>query len=85
MALTKKNAKDLLQRDYVPNGDEKMSRKELAALDFRKTLDCEIHQCGMMVGFDPQSGPLFCGDIAEYVAFTDHGSAVCLCEKHRPA
>ncbi len=63
--ITKELARQL-QRDYVPNG------RAVNIEDFqgrwRRTRDGEILQCGRSRSYDLQSGPIYCGRVAEYVA-----------------
>lgn len=80
--MTKKFAKRL-QSDFVPDG-RALSSKEVAQLRFRRTRSHEVYQCAARTGHDPQSGPIFCGRVAEWVAYTDDG-ILALCEgRHRP-
>jgi len=83
MQLTKKIAKELIDGDFIPN-DERVDIRELT---FRRTQEHEVFRCCRSTGCDPQSGPLYCGDIAEFIALVKiKGSVmvVSLCERHRP-
>ena len=59
----KENARKL-QGSFVPAG-EPIAASELL---FRRTLECEVYRCCRKTAFDPQSGPIFCGQVAEFVA-----------------
>ena len=78
MALSKEQAKQL-QRDFIPGGGP----VDINTLRFRHTLSDEIYQCCKKTGNDPQSGPIYCGDVAEYIARTENGLVAC-CERHPP-
>ena len=78
MQLTKEKAKQLLKGDFIPGGKE----VDITNLDFRETREDEVYQCCRQTGYDLQSGPLYCGNVAEYVAFTD-GGLVALCGNQR--
>jgi hypothetical protein len=85
MELTKEEAKKLLSPDFIPGG----GRIDIRKLEFRRTGEEEMWRCCRNTGFDPQSGPFFCGKIAEYVAFVgEEGQgiigAVAVCERHPP-
>jgi hypothetical protein len=75
--MNKEDAKRL-QEDYIPNGE---SVKDVTILNFRKTLDDEIYQCGMQIDNDIQSGPIYCGGIAQYIAIEEEG-IVAVCKRH---
>jgi hypothetical protein len=76
MSLTKEEAKRL-RRDFVPDGE----RVDIRTLKFRRTGAGEVFQCCAQSGHDVQSGPIYCGDVAEYVALTERG-VVGLCQGH---
>lgn len=80
--LTKSDAKRLV-RDYIPKG-RRLTSSEAAQLRFRPTEEHEVHQCGRQVGDDIQSGPIFCGQLAEFIAEVDEHTIVVLCERHKP-
>ena len=61
--LTKQLAKEL-RGDFIPGGKE----IDPHGLVFRKTSEYEVYRCCAHSGYDPQSGPIWCGDIAEIVA-----------------
>jgi len=69
-----------LQSDYIPGGRQ-LSEEEFKKLRFRRTLDDEIRQCGCSSSSDPQSGPIYCGNVAEWVAPTEDG-ILALCSRH---
>ncbi|MBU2109704.1 hypothetical protein KKB71_01980 [Patescibacteria group bacterium] len=78
MLLTKEIAKKILERDFIPEIIEKIDIREL---EFRKTTNFEIHRCFRQTGYDSQSGPLYCGKIAEFIAITkDRKGIVTICE-----
>ena len=81
MVLAKEEAKKIRQGDFIPDGDS----VDIRTLRFRKTREDEVFQCCRHVGYDPQSGPMYCGDIAEYVAYKDSKFvATCDRPRHRP-
>lgn len=80
MQMTKEVAKKLREGHYVENGIE-ITHKEFKKLKFRKTNSTEIERCATIIGDDSQSGPLYCGDIAEYVGKRKKG-ILWLCERH---
>ena len=82
----KEDAKKL-REDFIPNG-EPISIKELS---FRRTFKFEVYRCCERTSYDLQSGPIYCGGVAEWVAeiTDDKGnivSMVALCGKrgHMP-
>lgn len=77
MQLTKQAAKKLLEGNFVPSGES----VDIDTLNFRRTTESEVFQCCQHTGRDPQSGPFYCGDIAELVAFVEKGY-VGICEQH---
>lgn len=84
MLLSKRdieNAKSFLKKDFVPNGKS----VKIDTLTFRRTKDYEAYHCCRQRGYDIQSGPTFCGDLAEYIAFAEDGSGVvALCKRDKP-
>ena len=85
MSMTKTEAKNLLKGDFIPGGST-VSLDELRQLEFRETTENEVYQCCAQTGTDIQSGPGYCGDIAEFVAFFDDGEVIAMCGKrgHTP-
>ncbi len=79
MELTKEAAREIRRGDFIPDGGS----ADLNTLRFRKTREDEVYYCCRKVEYDPQSGPIFCGDISEHVAFTADGYVGC-CERHPP-
>jgi hypothetical protein len=79
--MDKSEAKQL-QRDFIPTG----KRVDIHTLEFRRTHPDEIYQCCVQTGSDyPQSGAIYCGRVAEYIAFTPGGSvAMCGERGHIP-
>lgn len=69
-----------LQRDYIPNG-RRISRDEFSDLKFRRTEEYEIYQCGCQTGNDIQSGPIYCGRVADFLAETKEG-VLAACKSH---
>lgn len=82
--MLKEDAKKL-QRDFIPGGPQ-ISHAEVSELKFRRTLPHEILQCCVKTQYDPQSGPIFCGRVSEWVAYYKNGMLVALCGKrgHNP-
>ncbi len=78
--ITKTEARALLDkmRDYVPGGKPVSDPQ---ALSWRPTLESEIYHCGTRTGNDIQSGPYYCGTIADFVAEVPDGTAA-ICKKH---
>jgi hypothetical protein len=74
------------KKDFVPKEiGGILSQKEYKSLKFRKTKSDELHRCGTIVGDDwPQSGYIYCGDIAEWINELENGYIVALCSKHAP-
>ncbi len=79
--ITKTEARALLEktRDYIPGGKQPVP--EPRALPWRPTTELEIHHCGVRTGDDIQSGPYYCGAIADFVATVPNGLAA-VCKKH---
>jgi len=76
--LTKDQARKL-RGDYIPTGKP----VDIRTLRFRKTKDHEILLCCRPTSNDIQSGPIYCGDVSEFVAENDEGY-VALCMRHKP-
>jgi hypothetical protein len=78
--ITKTEARDLLKktRDYIPGG-KPVSNPQI--LQWRPTTELEIHHCGVQTGDDLQSGPYYCGALADFVAEVPEGTAA-VCRKH---
>jgi hypothetical protein len=81
--LTKTAARTLQKnlRDYIPGG-KALSRDQLGQLVFRETAESEIYHCGTRTGNDIQSGPYYCGAIADFVAPVP-GGIVAICDLHK--
>lgn len=75
-------AQRALKEDYVPKGKP----VRIKDLTFRKLKDDEpVYQCCKPTAHDIQSGPIFCGKIASYIAFVSaENGYVFLCENHPP-
>ncbi len=68
-----------LKSDFVPNGPP----VDIRSCVFRRLRDNEpVRQCCRRVSHDIQSGPIFCGCIADYLTELEDGE-VALCERHR--
>ena len=76
--LTKSEAKALRHMDYIPNGKKVDIRK----LHFRETEEHEVFFCAAQTGNDIQSGPIYCGDVADWISHTQDGGVACLCNRH---
>ena len=78
--ITKTEARALVDkmRDYIPGGGP-VSRPQ--TLQWRPTTELEIFHCCVQTGSDIQSGPYYCGTLADFVA-TIPGGIVAACEKH---
>jgi hypothetical protein len=79
MYMTKEDAKERLARDFMPNGKR---IDDISSLKFVETGPFEIYRCCCRIGSDPQSGPFYCGDVADFKAFVGDGSMVSVCQKH---
>lgn len=80
MLFSKENARKLLRGDFIP-GDGRV--KDTKNLKWRKTEDFEVHQCCIVVGHDIQSGPGYCGGIADWIAETKPGMYMSVCNRHK--
>lgn len=80
--MTKTEARNLLKGDYIPNG-KRVDSEVMRTLQFRRTFEHEVYRCGRSTDYDPQSGPIYCGGLAEFIAVTDNG-VVALCQRHAP-
>jgi hypothetical protein len=82
--LTKTAARTLQKnlQDYIPKG-KALSRDQVARLVFRETTEFEIYHCGTRTGDDIQSGPYYCGAIADFVAPAPEGGIVAICGRHK--
>jgi len=82
--LTKTAAHTLQKnlRDYIPGG-KALSSDQIEQLVFRETAEFEIYHCGTRTGEDIQSGPYYCGDIADFIARTSDGGVVAICGRHK--
>jgi hypothetical protein len=69
MPATKTESKELLKEDYIPGG----KRIDITNIEFRRTEEHEVFRCCAITGNDVQSGPFYCGSIAEWVCETDDG------------
>jgi hypothetical protein len=78
--MQKSDAKKLVaqMRDYIPGGKPIV---DIAALTFRRTQEHEVLLCGTRTGHDIQSGPCYCGAVADWVAVTADGTAA-VCDRH---
>lgn len=81
--FTKEDAKRLQKGDFIPRG-ERIS--DISQITFRRTKDHEIYLCCAQTNYDIQSGPIYCGDVAEFIAFRENGHYIALCGKrgHKP-
>ena len=81
--LTKTEARTLQKnlRDYIPGG-KALSRDQVEQLVFRETTEVEIYHCCRQTGDDLQSGPGFCGALADFIAPVPNG-LVALCGPHK--
>lgn len=79
--ITKSAARELTESDFIPGGE----RVDIRKLRFRRTEEHEVYRCCRQVADDIQSGPIYCGQVAEWVATTRGGMAiVATCERHAP-
>jgi hypothetical protein len=77
--MNKSDAKKLVEqmRDYIPGGKP----VDVRSLTFRRTRDHEVLLCGTRTGNDIQSGPYYCGAVADWVASIREGT-VAVCDRH---
>lgn len=68
MELTKSLAKQIGRGNFIPDGPS----IDVTKLTFRRTAEHEVFPCSFTVGNDIQSGPLYCGDVAEFIATAEH-------------
>ena len=80
-SVTRQEAKQL-QRDYIPNGS-RVDEETVRCLVYRALTEGEIHRCGWSDSYDPQSGPIFCGQVADWMAPVANGETLYLCAYHR--
>lgn len=82
--MRKEEAKKLKRGDYIPPGPrERIYFEELKNWSFRETGEFEILQCNQPVGSDIQSGPIYCGEIVDYVFMSsDRKWRSELCKRH---
>jgi hypothetical protein len=78
--MNKLEAKALVEkmRDYIPGGKP----VDPSRLIFRPTSNTgAVHLCGVRTGEDIQSGPYYCGKVADWFATTADGT-VAICDRH---
>jgi len=74
-----------LQREFFPKYNPS-DEQNLQAISFRKTTENEIHRCCAETNYDSQSGPIYCGDIADYISnspLIPSDKLFAFCEKHK--
>lgn len=76
-----------MEGDYVPKG-RSVSEKEFKTLEFRRTREDEVGRCACSWSNDTQSGPMYCGKLAEVIAVVNGKGSVpvstlYLCERCR--
>ena len=78
--MLKSDAKKLVSqmRDYIPGGKP---IADITVLTFRRAAEHEVLLCGTQTGRDIQSGPFYCGAVADWVALTPDGTAA-VCTRH---
>ena len=82
--MRKSDAKKLVEqmRDYIPGGKP----TDIRSLTFRRTHEHEVLLCGTRTGDDIQSGPYYCGAIADWAASVSESlsstAVVAVCNKH---
>ena len=77
--MTKDEAK-ALQKDFIPVG-QTGEPVDLSQVIFQPTKSHEVFRCVVPTGYDPQSGPIYCGDIADWI-YRKNGKYVALCNRH---
>jgi hypothetical protein len=77
--MNKSEVKKLVEqmRDYIPGGKP----VDVQSLTFRRTHEHEVLLCGTRTGHDIQSGPFYCGAVADWFAPVPEG-AVAVCDRH---
>lgn len=78
--MQKSEAKKLVERmrDYIPGGKPVNVR----SLIFRRTHEHEVLLCGTKTGNDLQSGPYYCGAVADWAVVTGDGGTAAVCDRH---
>jgi len=78
--LSKSEVRHLLEEvDFVPEFAGKLMKPFRIV---RKLSEHEVKRCGRWVGEDAQSGPIYCGRIAEYKCIDVNGLMLFLCREH---
>lgn len=77
--MNKTEARRLMRGDYIPDGPGVLTK----GLAFRRTLEHEVYRCAARTGYDVQSGPIYCGDLAEWARF-EVDSVIACCSRHFP-
>lgn len=71
-----------LQEPFTPKGPS-IAPEDLTT--WRVTGPHDVYRCCRMIGHDVQSGPMHCGDIADFVADgTEKGYHLAYCRYHVP-
>jgi len=68
-----------LQGDYAPGGTPVATDE---CTHWRMIGDNEVERCGRLIGYDVQSGPVYCGDVADFGATAPNGEPVFICARH---
>lgn len=85
MELTKKTARELIKKDFVPNGKRMV---DIRTLTFRRTKENEVIPCCFPINKGSQKQQ-YCGEIAEFLSLImdeDAIEVIALCDhpEHRP-
>ena len=68
-------------RDYVPKG-RIVTPDEVRKAPWREVEDGEICYCHQRVANDIQSGPIYCGDLADFTADFPDNHCLSFCARH---
>lgn len=80
MELTKTLAKQIENKDFIPDG-KRLKFEDIEG--WRETTEYEILYCCVQIDDDIQSGPIYCGKVADYTS-VDPNYTVHLCSMHSP-
>lgn len=70
-----------LQGDFVPDGTSEFII-ERGKTDWKELSEDQVHRCCTQTSYDVQSGPIYCGNIADYFTIVGNDEIVTVCKKH---
>ena len=75
-------AANAFREDWVPKEKGEII-PDPKALKWRTTEEWEVYHCAIVTGNDIQSGPIYCGQLCEYIHITeDQKKYIAVCELH---